>query len=468
MSVEPAIRPSDVPETDILACDALVVGGGPAGIAAAVELAAAGLAVVLCEQGGQAGGALHRRPHGAAAAKGVARAVARQWRRLSAALAASTVALRTRHVFLGIDADGLALMEDRAAGRLVVARPSAVVLAVGAVEKVRPWPGWQLPGVGTAGSLQVMMKETGRAPAGRILVAGNGPLTLALAAQLARRGNAPVAVIESGDPLRGALKGIGLAAHPGRALEAAGYMARLLLSGVPWRRGAAVTAISRRDDALVATVTRADGRTEHIEADRIALHDGIRPNAFGLAATRLAGERPYVVHAGDCREALGNRAAEADGRLAARRVLAALRGDAAAVAAAEKSIARERRLQALLGELFAPVSSAASLAGLPDETVLCRCEGGTVGDLRALLGGPDAPSPRELRLNGRFAMGACQGRFCADWVSEATAALAPGRDPFPTEELTGRRWPLRPVAIASVVGPCAGASPDNDAQRGTS
>lgn len=193
---------------------------------------------MLCEQGGQAGGALHRRPHGAAAAKGVARAVARQWRRLSAALAASTVALRTRHVFLGIDADGLALMEDRAAGRLVVAKPSAVVLAVGAVEKVRPWPGWQLPGVGTAGSLQVMMKETGRAPAGRILVAGNGPLTLALAAQLARRGNAPVAVIESGDPLRGALKGIGLAAHPGRALEAAGYMARLLLSGVPWRRGA--------------------------------------------------------------------------------------------------------------------------------------------------------------------------------------------------------------------------------------
>lgn len=100
--------------------------------------------------------------------------------------------------------------------------------------------------------------------------------------------------------------------------------------------------------------------------------------------------------------------------------------------------------------------------------MLCRCEGGTVGALRALLGGPDAPSPRELRLNGRFAMGACQGRFCADWVSEATAALAPGRDPFPTEDLTGRRWPLRPVAIASVVGPCAGASPDNDAQRGTS
>lgn len=462
MNADPAIRPSGAAAVPVLACDALVVGGGPAGIAAAVELAASGLSVTLCEQGAQVGGALHRRPAGAAAPKGVARSVARQWRRLSAALAASAVSVRPRHVFLGIDADGLALMEDRAAGSLVAMAPAAVVLAVGAVEKVLPRPGWQLPGVGTAGSLQVMMKETGRAPSGRILVAGNGPLTLALAAQLARRGNAPVAVVESGDPLRAALKGLGLVAHPGRALEAAGYMARLVLAGVPWRRGATITAIERRGAALVAAVTRADGRVEHIEADRIALHDGIRPNAFGLAGVRLSGPRPHVVHAGDCREALGNRAAEADGRLAARRVLAALGGDAAAVAAVEKSIAGERRLQALLADMFAPVDPDA-LARLPDETVLCRCEGGTVGDLRALLGGPDAPSPRELRLNGRFAMGACQGRFCADSVARLTATLAPGREPFPTEDLTGRRWPVRPVSIASVVGcACTGTPTDPD------
>lgn len=458
MDAGPALPPSG-----ILACDALVVGGGPAGIAAAAELAAAGLAVVLCEQGAQAGGALHRRPQGAGAPQGVAGAVARQWRRLSAALAASKVSLRTRHVFLGIDGDGLALMEDRAAGALVVARPAAVVLAVGAVERVRPRPGWQLPGVVTAGGLQVMMKETGRAPSGRILVAGNGPLTLALAAQLARRGNTPVAVVESGDPLRAASKGIGLAAHPGRALEAAGYMARLLLSGVPWRRGAAVTAIARRGEALVATVSHAGGRIEHVEADRIALHDGIRPNAFGLAEAGLAGEGPLVVHAGDCREALGGGAAEADGRLAARQVIAALNGGSAAAAAAERALARERRLQALLARLFAPVDPEA-LARPPDETVLCRCEGGTAGDLRALLAGPDAPSPRELRLNGRFAMGACQGRFCADSISELTAALAPGREPFPIHELTGRRWPARPVSIASVAGPCAGAPADPHVQ----
>lgn len=438
--------------------DVLVVGGGPAGVAAAVELAAAGLTVDLCEQGAQPGGALHRRPPGAPAATA-------RWRRLSDALAGSAVAVRNRHVFLGLDSDGLALIEDRAAGRLVLMHASAVVLAVGAVERVRPRPGWQFAGVTTAGGMQVMMKETGRAPPGRILIAGNGPLTLALAAQLARRGNRPVAVMESGDPLRAIGKGLGLLAEPALAFEAAAYLARLAGAGIPWRRGMALTAIERHGDRLVATVIDRDGGQERIETDRIALHDGIRPNGFGLPEASLDGSGPLVVHAGDCREALGHRAAEADGLRAARQVIARLRGGPAATAEAERRIGRERRAQALLAALFRPVNEDGALDRLPDDTVLCRCEGRTVGDLRRLLDGADQPSPREIKLNGRFAMGACQGRFCADWVAEIAAAATPGTPPAPASELTGRRWPIRPVPIASIVGETAGDE-ETETQRG--
>ncbi|NCO17475.1 MAG: oxidase, partial [Alphaproteobacteria bacterium] len=79
---------------------------------------------------------------------------------------------------------------------------------------------------------------------------------------------------------------------------------------------------------------------------------------------------------------------------------------------------------------------------LPDDTVICRCEMRTLADLRAL--GP-APTARALRLDGRFAMGACQGRFCAEWVGRI---IAPTTAPQP---IGATRWPTRPIAVADLL-----------------
>jgi hypothetical protein len=83
--------------------------------------------------------------------------------------------------------------------------------------------------------------------------------------------------------------------------------------------------------------------------------------------------------------------------------------------------------------------------------LLCRCEQKSVGELRALLDGNDCPSPREIKLNGRFCMGACQGRFCADAVADLMASARPGTSRPLVADLTGRRWPIRPASIASIV-----------------
>lgn len=423
--------------------DVLVIGGGPAGIAAAAEAAGAGLSVTLCEQRRNLGGAIHRQRAGGGKTLGAPRSVRDQWKRLSGLLENRPVEIRTRHVFLGVDGDGLVLLDDRAKGRVAAEAFRAVILAVGAVERVRPRPGWELPGVMTAGGLQVMMKERGAAPAGRILVAGNGPLPIALAAQLAAAGNAPVALVASGDPVRHFAAGLGLAAHPRLAFEALGYLAALRAGGVPWRRGTELASIERRGSALRATLVDRAGASEAIEADLIALHDGIGENVFGLPAEGQAGRGPVILRAGDCREALGAIAAEADGRRAARRVVAHLRGAPAPDATHERMIGRERSAQAMLARLFRPV---ADLPAPPNDTTLCRCEGKTLGDLRRLLDRPDPVSPREIKLVGRFGMGACQGRFCA----RNTLAQA-GREGADTATLTGARWPGRPVSIASIL-----------------
>src|SRR6478609_10923332 len=173
----------------------LVVGGGPAGVAAAVTLAEAGLRVLLIEQRDRLGGAIHRQP--APGAPRIWRGPARRqrnWTELTSRLerAAARIELRTCSVFLGVDGAGRFLFEDRRVGQVFARRVRAAIVAVGAVERIHPFEGWELPGVMTAGGAQVLLKETGRPPEGPILVAGSGPLLPALAAQLAKAGNPPI------------------------------------------------------------------------------------------------------------------------------------------------------------------------------------------------------------------------------------------------------------------------------------
>lgn len=430
-------RPADI------ACDVLVVGGGAAGIAAAAELSRAGLGVELAEQRPALGGAYYRQPASSLQAAQAGKGRARRWARLENELRRAAVKPRLSHVFLGVDSDGLVLLDDRAGGRVRTVGARALIVAVGAVERVRPRPGWQLDGVMTAGGLQMLIKETGEAPRGDVVIAGNGPLTVALAADLVRLGRPPIAVVEAGDPFVRAGAALRMAAFPGLVAEAAAYLMRVRAAGTLWLRGSRLNSIAREGGRLVASVDDGSGAVRQLRADILALHDGIRPNDFGLP-DRVRGEL-VVLRAGDCREALGIGSAEADGRAAAREAVALLSGAAPRRPAPE--VARQRRAQAVLAALFRPMRDDGGLAALPDDTVLCRCEGRTAGELRAMLAERDPLGLREIKLNGRFGMGLCQGRFCADDVQAHVAAARPGEA---AGQLNRDRWPVRPVRIAAI------------------
>ncbi|RCW22521.1 thioredoxin reductase [Ciceribacter lividus] len=443
--------------------DVLIVGAGPAGLAAAVELRRAGLSVEIIEQRETIGGAIYRQPIAGARPVRQATGAERRWRALADDFAASGIPVRHACIFVGIDGAGLVLIEDRHAGKIRKVAARGVILAVGAVEKVLPRPGWQLAGVSTAGGLQVMMKETGRAPGGRVLLAGNGPLLIAVAAQMVKLGNPPATIIEAGDPVGRFAAGIGLCAYPELVTEALSYLRTVHLHRIPWMRAASVTRIERRQKGLRAVVRDGRGREHVFDVDRIGLHDGIRPNEFGLPPEAAKdASLPVILRAGDCREALGAKAAISDGRRAAGEILERLAGKGRQ---AEREIERLRRAQDVLARLFRPVDRADPLMRLPDETILCRCENRTVGDLKRLCAGPDTPSGREVKHNGRFAMGSCQGRFCADNTAALMAALGPDRPPPSPEDLTGRRWPTRPLPIGAFVAAHAEETTPRDEQQ---
>lgn len=425
--------------------DILVIGGGPAGVAAATDLAEMGFTVLLAEQRDALGGAIHRPFVGDGQSPlAVLGRHRRNWQRLQHKVvqAGSRIATQFETVFLGVDGDARFLLDDRRAGRVISLQPQAVVLALGAVERVLPRPGWELPGVTTAGGMQVQLKETGEVPKGPILVAGTGPLSLALAAQLVAAGNPPVAVLEWGQPFRAAFAHVGVAIDGLRSwsnmTEGVGYGARLLRAGVPYRTGCTVTAIEPVAEGLRVTSQHANGTINHHHVRHLALHDGLTCNNTGLPTHSIAGV--FVVRAGDCREVLGAEGAVSDGRRAAQLVAKQL-GRPSREAAFDLQLSAARRTQHAIGTLFdAPALSPTA------DTVICRCEGLRRADFDGLKG---VQSAREIRLVGRFGMGACQGRFCAGAVKEIAAETAVNFEPGDLGGTT-LRWPLRPVSVASL------------------
>ncbi len=436
--------------------DVLIVGGGPAGIAAACRVAEAGYTVRLCDAAPSLGGAIFR---GAGdASPFISTEYLSTWRAMEAELKAHAASIRVMKStsFVGLDSTGVAVLKNCSNREAMQLSPRAVIIATGAIENIRPVPGWHLPKVVTAGGLQVNMKACSTAPDGDIIIAGNGPLLLAVAAQLAKLGNPPIAIVESGRPMLPRLQVLGLPLAYVR--EALSYYRTLKKFRVPWIQGAFIERISERDDGLSVTI-RKGIRTNTHDVDIVALHNGLQSSRTGMPVENIDLRKGIIVlHAGDCCEPLGARAAPASGRHAADRLLAVLR-PSAAPPVIPLHLRRQALAQARLKTIFKPVSHL-PLHSMSDDTVICRCEQKTVGDLRELLLGPGT-SAKEIKLNGRFGMGRCQGRFCArstlDMAKELTG------ESHTTESLTGNRWPASPISIGALARLATDSSSTNAA-----
>jgi len=410
--------------------DIVIVGAGPAGLAAAEAALAQGAHVAWLDAQAAAGGQVWR--------KDVQYGWPRRAQRVIASVSShARLTWMPQTQVIAAEPNTLLLQNTREALRI---RYGALVLATGARELLLPLPGWTLPGVTGAGGLQALAKQGWPLAGRRVVIAGSGPLLLAAAATAKRHGARVLGIYEQASEATVHAFARKLWRWPGKAAQAA--LLRSQLAGIPHQYGSIVTrALGER--ALERIEVDGPHGMQRIECDHLALGYGLVPNVelaqmLGCAM-RLEGAHPCIevnaaqgtsvpniYAAGEACGIGGRDCAWLEGRIAG---LAASGG--AIDAALQRQQRHARRFATLLRDHFKLDPYIYDLADA--DTLICRCED---VPLRALAGYDDA---RSAKLATRCGMGACQGRVCGTALAELGLFAR-----------SGLRPPLFPARLATL------------------
>lgn len=489
--------------------DVVVIGAGPAGMQAAIAAAAHGLRVRLLDDQPEPGGQIYRAITRTDAMRsailgpdyGDGAAMARTFAQCGADYWGDTAVwqiTRERQVHVLRHGASHVLSADH------------IVLATGAMERPFPIPGWTLPGVMTAGAAQILLKSEGAVPAHPAVLAGCGPLLYLLAWQYLQAG-IPIQAIVQTTPagnLARALRHLpALAAGWADLKKGLSLIRALKQRKVPIHRHATDLHITG-DACATGLQFTAGGKRILLESPLILLHQGVVPNNQATWALRARHDWNALQHAwvpatddcgaldvpgfylaGDGAGIVGASTAALQGRLAG---LAIARDSAQARAGGQadgrtgdqadnltegRAIARtsnrpdgqtrsgnnpgaaaldadirqlqqrirkQRAFRRFLDALYEPAGDTRIPA---DDTIVCRCENVTAGDIRLQLRN-GSTDPNQVKSFTRCGMGPCQGRQCGLTVTELIASHH--GVPESSVGYYRLRPPLRPITLAEL------------------
>ncbi len=342
----------------------------------------------------------------------------------------------------------------------------ALIIASGAIDRAMPVKGWHFAGTYSLGAAQIALKAQAVAIGRRVIFMGTGPLLYLVAAQYLKAGATVAAVLDT-SPFSAQIAALPkLAARPDVLLKGVRLVAALKRAGVQVFRGVVPVEIHGEPDGGVTGVSirRTNGDVRRIDADAVGLGYHLRPETqlADLAGVPFAFDDetrqflpiidsdgratvPGVYLAGDGAKVLGADGAEISGHLAAFAALSDLgrHVDPARQAKLRREHARMERFRSGLATAF-PWPHALA-AGLADDTVVCRCEGITAGDLRGVATGKGAAELNRAKALSRVGMGRCQGRYCGHAAAEIVSA-ATGQSLEHVGRLRGQA-PVKPLPV---------------------
>jgi NADPH-dependent 2,4-dienoyl-CoA reductase/sulfur reductase-like enzyme len=414
----------------MLRTEVLVVGAGPAGIAAATAAATHGRKVIVLDDNASAGGQIWRSgPPNAASQRDTQKDKALQAFQNSGAelLAGRRIVDAPRQGFLR------AVVETASAFTAETFVFEHLVLATGARERLLPFPGWTLDGVFGAGGLQALAKGGYDVAGKRVIVAGTGPLLLAVAAHLREYGAIVVCVAEQASRFQMLPLAISLFGHPGKLMQGIGF--RSTLKGVPYRTGC--WPVAATGDPSLKAVRLTDGsRVWDEPCDLLGCGFHLAPNnelaallgcdlngGFVRVDAHQRSSISYIFAAGETTGIAGLDAATIEGTIAGLSIAGHL-GKAAQLFPERD---HERRFREQLDKAFRLRPELRNLAVA--DTIVCRCEDVRHAELAT------CHSWTQAKLQTRCGMGPCQGRICGPAVETifgwTPTSIRPPLSPIP-------------------------------------
>jgi D-hydroxyproline dehydrogenase subunit alpha len=384
--------------------DILVVGAGPAGIAAAVCAADCGKRVALVDDNHRPGGQIWRGDTEVRSNRGAAK----WFERLQA------TPVETLYGFRVIDQPEHGVLTAEGVDETVELRYEQLILATGARERFLPFPGWTLPNVLGAGGLQALVKSGLPIHGKRVVIAGTGPLLLAVADYLHRHGARIRLICEQASWYSLMRFGRALIGEPGKILQA--VQLKKNLAGIRFETSAWPVSAQGQDAVESVTISR-QGKSETIACDYLACGFHLVPNIELASLLGCAIEGGYVrvndlqqttvpgvFCAGEPTSIGGVDLALCEGQIAG----LAARGRAERARALFHERKKLSKFAAALDDAFRLRAELREIVS--PETLVCRCEDVSMARLRPF------GTWCAAKLQTRCGMGPCQGRVCGPAV----------------------------------------------------
>lgn len=408
--------------------DVLIIGAGPAGLAAAYRVATAGLRVTVVDDNPNLGGQIWR-----GEIKKPSSSEAEIWFKkirgsnIEFIYAARVFQQPQSGMLLAENADGVIELSYR-----------NLILATGARERFLPFPGWTLPNVVGAGGLQALVKTGLPIKGKKVVIAGSGPLLLVVAAYLLDQGAHVSVITEQASSLKLAKFGVALVSV-GKSRQA--FALKQRLKTVEYLNGCWPVAAHGKEKVESVSLYRG-GKTWQRECDYLACGFHLVPNLelaelleckIENGAVRVDDFQqtttPNVYAAGEATGIGGLDLSLVEGEIAGLAVANQQQEARKLFSAREKG----RRFARILNETFALRKELRDL--VKSETIVCRCEDVVFGRLQA------HDSWRAAKLQTRCGMGPCQGRVCGPAVEFLLGWHAESVRP-----------PILPVRVESILG----------------
>ena len=458
--------------------DVAIVGSGFSGIVAANKLADHNLNVVLLDENIHIGGQILRTIPEQLGTHTVSESdkVRKTGFRFIDNIKQKKITVMNQTVVLAIYPERELLVE-KAEKRVFTIRPEIILFATGARERFLPFKGWTLPGVISTGAVQVLMKSSGILFSKKILIGGSGLFLFAVAHDFVKNGGSVAAVLEQTSMIDKLALLTQVSHQFSKLTEGARYISKLLFSGVPIRHRTKI--IEARGDQYLREVLTAkvdqkgavrEGSERIYQTSALAIGYGFTPNIElpQLAGCELEyeeGKGGWVVKVTDALEtsvqniyAAGEITGIAgalkslnEGVLVALSILKTLgKLDEREFLPQFQRLTTQRRHHLSFGNYFNALykipDEAISL--IPDETVICRCEDVTLGDIKNALSN-GFQTPGAIKRATRIGMGRCQGRICGSVLYDIVAAYT--KKPGSKIPLLSVRPPVKPVSLGSLV-----------------